>query len=561
MPRLLTLRATICVLSVIFSFGVAARDPVLPRQAAVASAHPLATAAGHEILAQGGNAFDAAVAVSAVLGVVQPQSSGFGGGGFWLLHRAADGYEIMVDGREAAPSAATHDMYLDANRKPDRNASLVGARAAAIPGMPAALGYLNQNFGRLTLAQCLAPAIRLARDGFPISPDLAQMIGYVADRLRQNPTARETFLVANEPPSPGTVLRQPALAATLAQLAEHGMAAYYRGPLAQAQVAAVREAGGIWTEQDLASYEVKLRAPVIGTYRGVRISTAAPPSSGGIVLMEVMQMLERFDLERMDATARRHLVIEALRRGYRDRAEFLGDPDFTAMPISRLLDPAYTASLAQTIDLRRATPSATLPAAGRGKTEGTDTTHYSVLDREGNRVAGTVSINTPFGSGVVVPATGIVMNNHMDDFATSPLVPNAWGLVGVTANAIAPGKRPLSSMSPTFVETSDRVGILGTPGGSRIISMVLLAVLDFAAGHGPESWVSVPRFHHQYLPDRVQFEPGVFSPADLDALRALGHAVEETRTYGDMHAIEWRKIDGEVTAASDPRGEGQALTR
>ena len=561
MPHLRTLRATIGILAVVFSFGVAAREPVLPQKAAVASAQPLATAAGHEILAQGGNAFDAAVAVSAALGVVKPQSSGFGGGGFWLLHRAADGYEIMIDGREAAPGTAAPEMFLDASGKPDRNASLVGARAAGIPGMPAALGYLNQHFGRLPLAQCLAPAIRLAREGFPVSSDLARVLGFVADRLRQDPAGRAIFLVADGPPSVGTILRQPALAATLQQLAEHGMEAYYRGPLAKSQVDAVREAGGIWTEHDLASYTVKLRAPIVGRYRGVRISTAAPPSSGGIVLLEALQILDQFDLQNTDATTRRHLISEALRRAYRDRAEFLGDPDFTTMPLARLLDPAYAARLAQTIDLRHATPSATLPQAGRAKPEGTDTTHYSVLDREGNRVAGTVSINTPFGSGVVVPATGIVLNNHMDDFATSPLVPNAWGLVGVTANAIAPGKRPLSSMSPTFVETSDRVGILGTPGGSRIISMVLLAVLDFAAGHGPDSWVSVPRFHHQYLPDRVQVEPGVFQPAELDALRALGHAVEETRTYGDMHAIEWRKTDGAVTAASDPRGEGQALTR
>lgn len=549
-------------LALVIITGAEARDPTLPRQAAVASAHPLATDAGLEILDQGGNAFDAAIAIAAALGVVEPQSSGFGGGGFWLVHREADDYEVMIDGREAAPAAADQDMFLDPQRKPDRNASISGPRAAGIPGMPAALGHLNANFGKLTLAQCLAPAIRLAREGFPVSPELSRTIGFVAERLRNDPGGRAIFLVDDAPPAAGALLRQPALATTLERLAQRGIDEFYHGSIASAQVAAVRAAGGIWTEEDLARYEVRLSSPIVGTYRGVRISSAAPPSSGGIVLMEVLNILDHFELDKVDATTRRHLILEALRRGYRDRAEFLGDAEFADVPTARLLDAGHAASLAQSIDPRRATASTALVPAGKpARTEGSDTTHYSVLDREGNRVAGTVSINIPFGAGFVVPETGIVLNDHMDDFASSPLVPNAWGLVGVTANAIAPGKRPLSSMSPTFVETDDRVGILGTPGGSRIISMVLLGVLDFAAGNGPESWAAVKRFHHQYLPDRVQVEPGAFTAAELDALRALGHAVEETRTYGDMHAIEWNKNNGEVSAASDPRGEGRALTR
>jgi gamma-glutamyltranspeptidase/glutathione hydrolase len=532
-----------------------------PSAAAIASAHPLATAAGIEILEQGGNAFDAAIAVSAALGVVEPQSSGFGGGAFWLLHRAADGYEIMVDGREAAPAAAHQKMYLDAKGKPDRNASLTGARAAGIPGLIAGLQYLSEHFGRLSLGACLGPAIRLARDGFPVTERFHQILQFSQTRLKNDPGAAQVLFPNGAVPPVGALIRQPALAATLERIAQEGAQTFYRGPLAQALVDGVRAAGGIWTPEDMRAYEIKLRAPLIGYYRDIRIVSAPPPSSGGVVLLEALNLLEQYDLADMDEGARKHLIVEAMRYAYRDRVVYLGDPDFVDIPIERLIGKDYARERVAMIDLEAATRSVQLPIEpGVVQSEGSDTSHFSVLDREGNRVAGTQSINIIFGAGMLEPSTGIVLNDEMDDFALPDLTPNAYGLIGTHANSVQPGKRPLSSMTPTFLETADRVGILGTPGGSRIISMVLLGVLDFEAGHLPESWVAVPRYHHQFLPDVVEYESGALSEAELEALEARGHQLQEARRqYGNMQAILWNKANGRVWAASDPRGEGRAV--
>ena len=536
----------------------AVADADRPPVAAIASAHPLATQAGMEILANGGNAFDAAVAVSAALAVVEPYSSGLGGGGFWLLHRARDGFEVMVDGREKAPLAAGRDLYLDVDGEVVPGLSVDGALAAGIPGEPAALDHIARHYGRLPLAHSLQPAIRLAREGFVVDAHYLKLAQFRQAALQNDPEAADIFLKDDAVPNAGYRIVQSDLADTLAAIARFGNAGFYRGPIARKLVDGVRADGGIWTLEDLAQYRVVEREPVQGEFQGLRITSAAPPSSGGIALAAMLNMLANFELHELDAATRTHVVIESMRRAYRDRSVFLGDPDFVAVPVERLISPGHAGRLAQSIQLDRATPSATL--SGRDiSTGGRDTTHFSILDGAGNRVAATLSINYPFGACVVPPGTGVLLNDEMDDFSAKPGVPNVYGLVGAEANAIEPGKRPLSSMSPTFVESEEGVAILGTPGGSRIITMVLLGILDQAAGNKPDSWVSLPRFHHQYLPDVVQHEADAFDADMVKSLIARGHTLKRLNAeYGNMQAIYWDRKTGQVYAASDPRGVGDA---
>ncbi len=530
-----------------------------PPAAAIASAHPAATAAGHAMLAAGGNAFDAAIAVAAALAVVEPASSGLGGGGFFLVHRAADGWEGMLDARETAPGAALRDMYLGPDGEAIAALSRDGALAAAIPGLPDGLARLATDLGRLPLAVSLAPAIRLAEEGFAVTARTAKMAAYRHAALARSEAAAALFLPGGELPVQGAILRQPDLAATLRALASEGAQGFYAGSVAERLVAGVRAAGGIWTQDDLVGYRSLWRRPVVGSHRGVRVVSAPLPSSGGIVLIQALNILEAEPLPPHGSVERVHRVTEALRRAYRERAAWLGDPDFVQAPVARLLDKDFAAALAAGIEAGRATPSSELPPLPQASDGYPNTTHFSVLDQTGNRVAATLSINLPFGSAFVPPGTGVLLNDEMDDFAVRPLTPNAYGLVGVDANAIAPGKRPLSSMTPTFLEAPGRVGILGTPGGSRIISMVLLGTLAFLDGTGPEEWVARPRFHHQYLPDRLFFEAAAFDEAAREALARLGHDLEQSgRDYGDMHAVLWRVAEGTVEAASDPRGEGEA---
>lgn len=553
MSRIRRVGFVLSLLLVVLPAGAADRPPA----AAVASAHPLATAAGLEVMEAGGNAFDAAVAVSATLAVVEPYSSGMGGGGFWLLHRA-DGREVMVDGRERAPLAAGRDMYLDEEGEVVPGLSMNGPLAAGIPGQPAALAHIAEKYGRLPLATTLAPAIRAAREGFEVTPHYRRMAGFRRDVLSTSPAAAATFLKDGDVPPEGFLIRQPALASTLEAMAKQGAAGFYAGEVARALVEGVRKAGGIWSMGDLAKYEVVEREPVRGRYGQFTVTSAAPPSSGGIALVTMLNILDGYDLSSLEPAVRNHLVIEAMRRAYRDRAEYLGDPDFVDIPIARLIDPDYAAGLRAAIRADRAMPSALLPGYA-AESRGTDTTHLSVLDTEGNYVSATLSINYPFGSGFMPEGTGVLLNDEMDDFSAKPGVPNAYGLVGAEANAIAPGKRMLSSMSPTFVTGPDGVAVLGTPGGSRIITMVLLGILEFAEGAAPETWVSAPRFHHQYLPDKVFFEPGAFTPDVQRALESLGHKLEGLEhPYGNMQAILWDRKRGRVLAASDPRVEGRA---
>jgi gamma-glutamyltranspeptidase/glutathione hydrolase len=554
MPK--PIRLSAFLLCLLFSPAISLAGP---NQAAIASAHPLATAAGFEILGQGGNAFDAAIAVSATLAVVEPSGSGLGGGGFWLLKRARDGKEIVVDGRETAPLAAHAAMYLDAQGNPVPQTSLDGARAAGIPGLPAALAHLAKKYGRLPLLKSLGPAIRHAETGFEVGEHYLNAVKSREKILQASPASAAIFLDQNALPQPGFRLVQTDLAATLRRLGLAGHAGFYRGETAAKLVEAVRTAGGLWTCEDLHRYAVIERQPTVGMYRGIRIVSAPPPSSGGIVLVETLNILSAYDLQQADSITRKHLIIEALRRAYRDRDMYLGDPDFVKIPVERLTSLDYAAGLRVAIRTDRTLPSASLSDAASPILQGDNTTHFSIIDRQGNQVAATLSINKPLGSGFVAEGTGVLLNDEMDDFAVSPGKPNAYGLVGGNANSIGPGKRMLSSMSPSLLETQDRSAILGTPGGSRIISMVLLAVLDFAEGHGPKSWVSIGRFHHQYLPDVVEYEPGALNAEDIAGLEKLGHTFKATpKPYGDMQAILWDQHYGKLEAASDPRGEGAA---
>jgi len=528
-------------------------------QAAVASADPQATQAGLEILKRGGNAFDAAVAVSAALAVVEPQSSGLGGGGFWLLHRAKDGREILIDGRERAPVAAKAAMYQDEQGNVIAERSLDGPLAAAIPGEPAALVHLAQHYGRRPLKESLAPAIRLANEGFIVREPLIRMSLFRYQTLLASPAARAVFFPSG-PLVLGTRLRQPDLAKTLEHISREGFDGFYKGETARLLVDGVQKAGGNWTMTDLASYKIIEREPVVGHYKSYRIISAPPPSAGGIGLIEALNILKGFDLSTMPTELHMHLIIEALRRVYRDRLEYLGDPDFVSIPQARLLSLDYAAGLRASIRLDRAMPSKNLPIWAGGAHEGPDTTHFSIIDQEGNWVSATLSVNYPFGSGFMPPGTGVLLNDEMDDFSAKPGAANVYGLVGSAANAIAPNKRPLSSMTPTFIEGPGRMAVLGTPGGSRIVSMVLLAAIDFMEGADAQAMVSHGRYHHQFLPDEVEYEPGGLNEELLTALAAYGHSLRNTgRRYGDMQVIIKDRKTGALQAASDPRGIGSAV--
>jgi gamma-glutamyltranspeptidase / glutathione hydrolase len=538
----------------------AAEASAVPHKGAIASAHPLASAAGQQMLARGGNAFDAAIAVAAALAVVEPTSSGIGGGGFFLLHRSADGLDTMVDAREKAPGAASRDMYLDRQGNPLEHASTTGPLAAAIPGEPAAFEYLARHYGKLPLTVSLAPSIRLAREGFPLYDKLRSAIEYKRAALQRSPDTARVFLTASgDVPQVGALIKQPELAKTIEAIAQQGAAGFYTGRIARDLVDGVRAGGGIWTLEDLAAYRVVERKPLIGEYHGARIVSASPPSSGGVALLDALDILSGFDLKSADSATRKHLVVEAMQRAYRDRAVYLGDPDFVTMPIPRLTSQDYAAGQRSSIRPDKAMPSDLLPGIETAPV-GQDTTHFSVLDAQGNRVAATITINLFFGSGDMVPKTGVILNDEMDDFSIKPGTPNAFGLVGNAENAIAPNKRPLSSMTPSFIETPRGLMIIGSPGGSYIISMVILGTLNYLDGMSAEQIVADPRYHHQYLPDVVEYEKGAFTESEIARLQAMGHKLEEgSRRWGNMEVITWDFASGKVEAASDPRGAGAGL--
>ncbi|WP_193385810.1 gamma-glutamyltransferase [Pseudomonas soli] len=529
-----------------------------PGRAAIASPHSEATSAAQQILQQGGNAFDAAVAISATLAVVEPYGSGLGGGGFFLLRESgATPRYTFLDARERAPAAARADMYLK-DGKVQPGLSINGPLAAAIPGLPQALADLASTHGKLPLKDSLAPAIRLANQGFAVDRIYRDRATMRLSALRDDAESARLFLSDNEVPALGTVIRQPELAATLQAMAEQGRDGFYRGPLARRLAEGVRQAGGIWTLDDLAGYRTAWREPLRYPLADQReLISSPPPSAGGVALAQSLAMLQRLPWQSAAPVQRSHYVIEVLRRAYRDRG-LLGDPDYVSNPINRLLARQYLTGLADSIDVHQATPSSALPPSPAWR-EGDHTTHFAVIDGDGNAVSATLSVNLPFGAAFSVPGTGVVLNNEMDDFAADPGGSNSYGLAGSQANAVAAGKRPLSSMSPTFIESPSQLATFGTPGGSRIPSMVLLSVLGFLEGRPVAEWPATPRYHHQYLPDVVEHEPGTFSAQQKAELEGRGYRLKDVgRQYGNQQVLYWNKAAGTLEAASDPRGVGQA---
>lgn len=528
---------------------------------AIASANPMATRAGLEILAQGGNAFDAAVAVATTLAVVEPYHSGLGGGGFWLLHDEKNNKNVFVDSREVAPLAATKDMFLAQDKTVIPNLSLNGGLAAAIPGEPAALVYIAQKYGHLPLSKSLAPAIKLAREGFAVDNHLRHFVfkNDRAEQLRKFPASAAIFLKNGAPYPAGDLLIQKDLANTLEAIAQYGHDGFYKGEVAKKLVKGINDAGGIWTLEDLAKYKIKIREPLVGAYHNMLIVTAPPPSGGGITLLTMLNILSHKPLSTMSTLEWMHYVIESMRLAYWQLTQYLGDPDFIKIPVDNLISATNAKYLTSLIPKDKAIDSKVLQGTAVSL-QHNNTTHFSILDKEGNRVSATLSINYIWGSSVVAEGTGVLLNDVMDDFSVQTGQPNVYGLVGSDKNAIAPGKRPLSSMTPTFLELPGRVAIIGSPGGSRIPTMVLLASLPFNDSFGAITMTSAMRFHHQYLPDVVQFEPNSLSPSLQESLKAMGyHLMPLTEYYGDMQTITWDKRSHFITATSDPRHIGLAV--
>jgi gamma-glutamyltranspeptidase/glutathione hydrolase len=561
--------------------AMAATQPVHAPHAIVVSVHELASRAGVEIMQAGGNAIDAAVATGFALAVVHPQAGNLGGGGFMLI-RLSDGRARFVDYREKAPAAATANMYLDPQGNVIDNASVVGYKAIGVPGSVAGMAYAEKEYGKLSLGQVMAPAIKLARDGYPLAWQDAHDL---EDKdLAKFPESRRIFQRNGNYFKQGEVLRQPELARTLERIAKDPDD-FYHGAMARELAASIQKGGGLITADDLAGYEVREREPIRGTYRGAEIVSAPPPSSGGVALLETLNILEGYDLAKTGnrSAASIHLTVEAFRRAFYDRAEFLGDPDFSKIPVAQLIDKKYGAAWRESIDPARATPSKDLKRPAifseleqyasqysqpRAVREPEHTTHYSVVDPDGDAVAVTTTLNDNFGSRVTAEGLGFLLNDEMDDFAAKQGVPNLYGLIQGPANAIGPGKRPLSAMTPTIVLKDGQLFlVLGSPGGARIITTVaniLMGVVDY--GMNIQESVNAPRFHHQWLPDEVHVEQW-FSPDAIKLLQQVGHKVEIGETVGGEWSPYWSDgeciaIDlktGERLGASDVRNNGKAV--
>ena len=549
----------------------AAFHPVHAQHAMVVSVHELASRVGVEIMQAGGNAVDAAVATGFALAVVHPPAGNIGGGGFMLI-RTPEGATYFIDYREKAPAAATADMYLDAKGNVIPDASTLGYRAIGVPGSVAGMVYAERKYGKLTLQQVIAPAIRLARDGYALAYEDAEDLR--DEDLGKFPESKRIFQRNGNYYHSGEVLRQPELARTLERIAKNPDD-FYHGKMAHELVNAIQHGGGLVTADDLAHYEVKEREPVRGTYRGYDIISAPPPSSGGTALVEILNILEGYDLAKVGnrSAASIHLTAEAFRRAFYDRAEFLGDPDFAKIPVAQLIDKKYGAAWGDTIDLQHASASKDLkrpaifseleqvaavhPWSGR---EPENTTHYSVIDSAGEAVAVTTTLNDSFGSHVTAEGLGFLLNNEMDDFSSKPGVPNMYGLIQGPANAIGPGKRPLSAMTPTIVLKDGKVFlILGSPGGPTIITTVaniLIGVVDY--GLDIQEAVNAPRYHHQWMPDAVMLEDRV-SPDTMGLLKNRGHALQVHHSWGDAECIMVDPKTGERLGASDSRNNGKAV--
>ena len=549
--------------------------PTHAPHAIVASVHELASRAGIDMLRLGGNAVDAAVATGFALAVVHPQAGNLGGGGFLLL-RSADGKTHFIDFREKAPAAATENMYLDAqgNVIPEssKDSSVVGYRAIGVPGTVAGLVYAEKQYGKLSLARVIAPAIKLARDGFALAYEDTQDLKK-DEYLAEFPESKRIFLRDGNYYQPGEVFKQPELARTLERLAKDPDE-FYHGTMARELAAAIHKGGGLVTAADLAAYEVKEREPIRGSYRGYDIISAPPPSSGGVALVEILNILEGFDLAKLgnrsaDAV---HLEAEAFRRAFYDRTDFMGDPDFAKVPVAQLIDKKYAAAWRDSIDPHHASVSKDLKRPSFSElervaqsqpapiSESQNTTHYSVVDAEGNAVAVTTTLNDSFGSRVTAEGLGFLLNDEMDDFTAKQGVPNTYGLMQGPANAIAPAKRPLSAMTPTIVLKDGKLFlVLGSPGGPTIITTVaniLIGVVDF--GLDIQEAVNAPRFHNQWLPDEILVEDRL-SPDTMNVLRSKGHKLKLGHFWGDGECVMIDPKTGERLGASDGRNNGKAV--
>lgn len=565
MLRFLFLTLTVSLCSVA-SAVAQTNAPVRAKHAMVVSMHHLATDAGVEVMKEGGNAVDAAVATGFALAVVHPAAGNLGGGGFMLIHFAAGpeaGKNTFIDYRERAPLAATVNMYLDAKGDVIPGASITGYRSIGVPGSVAGMVYAEKSYGRLTLRKVMEPAIRLASQGYVLTGEEAQELH--DSTLAEFPESKRIFQRDGNFYKPGEMFKQPELAATLRAIAADP-GDFYRGRMAKKLVEDVRAGGGILTAEDLARYSVKERAPVYGTYRGYTVVSAPPPSSGGIALIEILNILEGYRFNNLPDRSPEEmcLILEAFRRAYMDRTDYLGDPDYVKIPVAQLISKKYAAAWRAGIQPLKPTPSKDLkrpagflpppPTMAEVRHESTQTTHYSVMDADGNAVAVTTTLNNGFGSGVTAEGLGFLLNDEMDDFASKQGVPNMFGLIQGPANSIAAGKRPLSSMTPTIVLKDGKVRfVLGSPGGGRIITTVANIFLSAAEeGMNIQQAVDAPRFHHQYLPDVVYLEPG-FSDAMIGALRAMGYTVKVEGPWSDGECIEVDPKTGELEGGQDKR--------
>ena len=545
------------ILSILFYSGAIFSNELFQFKGAVVTSNALATEAGEKILAEGGNAYDAATTISAMLSVVEPFASGLGGGAFWLIYDAKSNKYKMLDARETAPLQSHKNMYLDENEDIIKNISKLGPLSAGIPGIPAVLSYVNDKYGSKKLSTLLDPAYKAAINGFPVNERYLKGANYKKEWLKKYKETEAIFLDKGEVPQKGWILKQVDLARTIKKIMKDGHKSFYTGSFAKKMVESVQSNGGIWTEEDLNRYKVLEREPVRSTYKGISIIAPGLPSSGGLVLSNALNILAGYELDKLSLTAQKHLIIESLRRAYYERAIKMGDPDFMDNSLEFLLTPSYAAKQRESININYATDNQTLEFADPPyQGQGNDTTHFSVIDKFGNRVAVTQSINFWFGSAFVPKGTGVLLNNEMDDFSIKPGTENGYGLIGYDANAVEPGKRMLSSMTPTFLESERGFVILGTPGGSRIISMILLATLEWINGGDAKSMVSLPRFHHQYHPDYVLYEEEAFMSSEIDELESMGHTFKKSnRQFGNMQIIMWEHENNKIEIASDPRGK------
>ncbi|MEM5474390.1 gamma-glutamyltransferase [Hoeflea sp. AS60] len=543
--------------------GMDAVHPVWAKSAMVSVQEAVAADVGLQVIKDGGNAVDAGVAVALALAVTLPRAGNLGGGGFMMVHDAKTGETKAIDYREMAPASATRDMYLDADGNADSNLSRFSGLAVGVPGTVAGMQLALEAFGTMTLAQAAAPAIRLAEDGITVTADLADSLKALEKRLKTWPASAAIFYKEDGSfYEPGDVLKQPELAATLKEIAAEGPDGFYKGPVAEAISASVKEAGGSMSLEDLAGYKAVLREPVSGSYRGYEIVSMPPPSSGGTHIIEILNVMEGYPIGFLghNSSDTIHLMAEAMKRAYADRSEYLGDPDFTDVPVAALTSKDYAEKIREGISLNRATPSSTIKPGTLTPYESDQTTHFSIVDKDGNAVSNTYTLNFSYGSGMTAAGTGVLLNNEMDDFSAKPGVPNAYGLIGGEANAVAPRKRPLSSMSPTIVLKDGKPFLVtGSPGGSRIITTTL-QVISNMIDHGMNvaEATNASRIHHQWLPDEIRVEEGGLSRDTVAALEAKGHTIAVGTVMGSTQSIHVDAEKGLLLGASDPRRTGSA---